>query len=100
MAMMPVPMMPVAMIVMMIVVMTAPVHFGGYLFGIVLNRRGGARARQRQRLGALRRSGQHQQPADGGKPQNSRHVHRYPPLCHASAVPLMQSIVSPRRRSS
>jgi hypothetical protein len=83
----PMAMMPVAMIA----VMTPPPRFGGYLFGIVLNRRGGARARQRQRLGTLRRSGQYQQPANGGKPQNSRHIHRYPPWCHASAGPLIES---------
>jgi hypothetical protein len=73
--MMPMPVMPVP--VMMVVV---PVHLGGHLPGVILNRGGGAGTGQRQGLGAFGGSGQHEQCGDGSKPQNSRHVHMFPPL--------------------
>src|SRR5258705_9615019 len=62
--------------------MAVPAHFGGHLLRTVLDRRGGAGVAQRQRPGSLSRSGQHEQYADGGKPQNLHHVHLSPPLSH------------------
>jgi hypothetical protein len=76
-----VPMMPVVsmmpMMPMKAMMPAAPMHFG-HLAGIILNGRGDAGVAQRQRLSALSWRGQHQQCADGGKPQNSRHAHLYP----------------------
>jgi hypothetical protein len=54
---------------------TAPPHFGGDLFRTVLDRRGGSRIAERQRLGPLRWYGQDKQCADCGESQNFRHVH-------------------------
>ncbi len=81
-------------------VMVMPAHLGGRLPAI-LNRRSGGRAGQRQRLGALDRSGQHQQGADGGKPQNFRHVHVILPWIighHAIALRPIGVTASPRCR--
>jgi len=52
-----------------------PSHLGGCRLGILLDRRGGAGIAERQRLGALGRSGQDEQCANGGKPQNFHHLH-------------------------
>lgn len=68
------PMMVPAMPAMMMV-MPPPTYLGGGRFGILPDRRSGAGIAERQRLGALGRSGQHEQCADGGKPQNFRHLH-------------------------
>jgi hypothetical protein len=65
----PMPTMPAMMVV------PPPSHLGGCRFGILLDRRGGAGIAERQRLGALGRSGQDEQCANGGKPQNFRHLH-------------------------
>jgi hypothetical protein len=52
-----------------------PAHLGGDLLRTFLNRGSGAGIAQRQRLGALGWSGQNEQCANRGKPENSRHVH-------------------------
>ena len=94
---MPMPVMPVPMMAPMMVVV--PAHFGSHLPGVILNRGGGAGTGQRQGLGAFGGSGQHEQCGDGSKPQNSRHVHMFPPLVigqHASVVRLICSIASPQ----
>jgi hypothetical protein len=91
--MMPMPVMPVPVIAPMMMVVV-PVHLGGHLPGVILNRGGGAGTGQRQGLGAFGGSGQHEQCGDGSKPQNSRHVHMFPPLVigqHASVVRLICS---------
>ena len=75
----PMPVMPVPVMAPMIMVV-APVHFGGHLPGVILNRGGGAGTGQRQGLGAFDGSSQHEQCGDGSKPQNSHHVHMFPPL--------------------
>jgi hypothetical protein len=73
----------VMMVVMMAPAVSAvPASFRGRLLRIVLDRRGGAGIAQRHRLGALDRSGQHEQCADCGKAQNSRNVHAYSPWGH------------------
>ena len=93
---MPVSVMPVSVIAPMMMVV-APVHFGGHLPGVILNRGGGAGTGQRQGLGAFGGSDQHEQCGDGSKPQNSHHVHTFPPLVigqHASAVRLIWSTAS------
>src|SRR5882757_3448570 len=56
-----------------------PAHFGGQLAGIVLHCRGSTGSAQRQRLGALGRRSNREKSRDGGKAQNSLHVHKYPP---------------------
>ena len=89
----PMPVMPVPVIAPMMMVVV-PVHLGGHLPGVILNRGGGAGTGQRQGLGAFGGSGQHEQCGDGSKPQNSRHVHMFPPLVigqHASVVRLICS---------
>jgi hypothetical protein len=58
-----------------VVAVPPPSHLGGCRLGILLDRRGGAGIAERQRLGALGRSGQEEQCANGGKPQNFRHLH-------------------------
>jgi hypothetical protein len=63
-------------------VSAVPASFRGRLLRTVLDRRGGAGIAQRHRLGALDRSGQHEQCADCGKAQNSRNVHAYSPWGH------------------
>jgi hypothetical protein len=101
MMMTPMPVMPVPMIAPMVMVVV-PAHFGGHLPGVILNRGGGAGTGQRQGLGAFGGSGQHEQCGDGRKPQNSHHVHMFPPLVigrHASDVRLIWSTASPQRRS-
>jgi hypothetical protein len=55
--------------------MTSPPDFGGVRFGILLHCRSGAGIAERQRLRAFGRSGKNEQCADGGKPQNFRHLH-------------------------
>jgi hypothetical protein len=65
-----------------VAVPAVPAHFGGHLLRTFLNCRGGAGVAQRQRLGTLSRNGQDKKCADGGKPQNLRHVHIHPPLSH------------------
>ena len=42
---------------------------------ILLNGRGGAGIAERQRVSALARSGYNEHGANGGKPQNFRHLH-------------------------
>src|SRR3981081_1915319 len=87
--MMPVPMMPMA-----VTPVAVPAHFGGHLPRSGLARCCGAGTAQRHCLSALGRSGQHEQCADGGKPQCLRYVHVYPPWVighHASAVRLIQT---------
>ena len=69
----PVPVMVPAMPTM--VTVPPPPYFRGRRLGILLDRRGGAGVAERQRLGALGRSGQDEQCANGGKPQNFRHLH-------------------------
>lgn len=54
----------------MVVVMVI-VHLGDHLFRAVLDRQGGARIDQRQRLGSFGRSGQSQKCAECCKTQNS-----------------------------
>ena len=54
-----------------------PTHLGGHLLRTVLDRGGSAGIAQRHRLGALRRSSQDEQCADGSKAQNFRYAHRY-----------------------
>jgi len=73
--------MPTVMVVMM---MAAPVHLGraGNLFCTFLHRRCGAGASKRKRQRALCRSSEGEQSADGGKPQNFRHVHLRSPWVH------------------
>jgi hypothetical protein len=56
------------MMAMMPMMPAAPMHFGGHLPGIILDRCRSARVNQRQRLSALGWRGQHQQCANGGKP--------------------------------
>ena len=77
-----VPMMPTVPVVPVV-----PTHLGG-LLRTVLDRRGGAGIAQRQRLGALGWSGQDEQCADGGKPENFRQLHLFPPFkCHRTSRP-------------
>src|SRR5260370_5541216 len=93
--------MPVSVMAPMMMVV-APVSFGGHLPGVILNRGGGAGTGQRQGLGAFGGSDQHEQCGDGSKPQNSHHVHMFPPFVigqHASVVRLICSTASPQRRS-
>jgi hypothetical protein len=95
-AMTPMPVMPVPVMAPTMMVV-APAHFGGHLPGAILNRGGGAGTGQRQGLGAFGGSSQHEQCGDGSKPQNSRHVHMFPPLVigqHASVVRLIWSTAS------
>jgi hypothetical protein len=64
----------------------APSHFSGIGLGILLHRRGGAGIAERQRLCALGRSGKNEQCADGGKPENFRHLHLWSPWVHVSRI--------------
>jgi len=66
MVMVMVPAMPVVMAVV------SPVHFRGREPGVLLNRSGGAGIAERQRI---RRRGENEQCANGGKPQNFRYLH-------------------------
>src|SRR6266576_1538741 len=76
-----------------------PAHLGGRL-RTFLDRGGGAGIAQRQRMGALGWSGQHEQCADGGKPENSRHVHLYLPSSHRISRQPPAVIWSPPRRDA
>ena len=70
--------MPVTMVMAMMpamppmMVMVPPMHFRGRQPGVFLNRRGGAGIAERQRIGALGWSCEHEQRANGGEPQNFR----------------------------
>ena len=85
MVMAPVVVMPVVMVPMVVMPVMVPVvmviipHFGGQRAGVILHRRGGNGTAQRQGLGAFGRGGNHEQCRDGGKAQNTLHVHVYPP---------------------
>lgn len=46
-----------------------PMHFRGRRLGVFLNRRSGAGIAQRQRIGAIGRSGEREHRANGGEPQ-------------------------------
>src|SRR6267154_1883557 len=74
------PVVPVAMMMAMITtvapMVVVPVHLGGDVLAVILHRRGAAGTGQRQCLGALGRSSQDQQRANGSKPQKSCHAHR------------------------
>jgi hypothetical protein len=62
--------MPAVPPVMMVVVMTVPpMHCRGRQLRVVLNRRSGAGIAQRQRIGAIGRSGERERRANGGEPQ-------------------------------
>jgi hypothetical protein len=65
-AMMMVPAMPAVMAMM------PPMHFRCRQPGVFLNRRGGAGIAERQRIGALGRSYERKQRANGGEPENFR----------------------------
>ena len=62
--------MPAVPPVMMVMVMTVPpIHFRRRQLRVVLHRRGGTGIAQRQRIGAIGRSGKREHRADGGEPQ-------------------------------
>jgi hypothetical protein len=67
-----VPAMPVMMTVIAVV---SPVHFRCRLFGILLDRRGGAGIAERERIGALGRGGKREQGANGRQAQNFHDLH-------------------------
>ena len=52
-----------------------PSRFRRLRFDILLDSRGSAGITQRQRVGALDRRGESEHGANGGKPQNFRHLH-------------------------
>lgn len=52
-----------------------PTHFGRRRLDIFLNGRGRTGIAERQRIGALDRSGENEHGANGGKPQNFRYLH-------------------------
>jgi hypothetical protein len=54
---------------------TVPVHVGGRLLGILLDRGRSAGAGERERLRALGRCGYYEQCANSRKPQNFSHLH-------------------------
>ena len=49
-----------------------PMHFRGRQLRVLLNRRGGAGIAERQRIGALGWSCEHEQRTNGGEPKNLR----------------------------
>ena len=67
-----VPAMPVMMTVPAVV---SPVYFRRRLPGILLNRRGGAGIAERERIGALGRSGEREQGANRRHAQNFHDLH-------------------------
>jgi hypothetical protein len=80
---------------------TMPAHLRDRrLFHAILNRCGHTGIAERQRLGALARSGQNEQGANGCKPENFRHLHIFFSMGpRMSRLRRDESIVSPRRRS-
>ncbi|MEH2618711.1 MULTISPECIES: hypothetical protein [unclassified Bradyrhizobium] len=95
------------MMVMMMVVMPAmppmmvmvpPMHFRGRQPGVLLNRRGGAGIAERQRIGALGRSCERKQRANGGERKNFRdknfELHEWSPWVGVSRL---RRIASPQR---
>ena len=80
-AMMVVPAMPTVMAMM------PPMHFRCRQPGVLLDRRGGAGIAERQRIGALGRSYEREQRANGGEPENFRELHECSPWvgCHVCA---------------
>ncbi|UPJ50027.1 hypothetical protein IVB30_00870 [Bradyrhizobium sp. 200] len=92
-AMMVVPAMPTMMVVV------PPMHFRRRQSGILLNRRGGARIAERQRIGALGRRDERKHRANGGEPKNFRdknfrELHECSPWvgCHVCAESLAATL--------
>lgn len=72
---------PPMMAMPMVMMMAAPMYLccDRILLRAFLHRSGGAGIAQRKRQRALRRRGDREQCADGGKPENFHHVHLRPP---------------------
>src|ERR1700722_3746934 len=90
--------MPVVMPMMVPMVMM-PMDFRGLDLRILLYRRGGAGIDQRQRLGALRRSGQDKQSANCSKSQKSCYVHIYLHWNHRCHAGRAVEGINPRRNA-
>ncbi|MEH2623709.1 hypothetical protein V1292_001764 [Bradyrhizobium sp. AZCC 1719] len=94
-----VPAMPPMMVVVVAVMVMSPMHFRRRQPGILLNRCGGAGIAERQRIGALGRSGKRQQGTNGRKPKNLHYLHIQSPRvvgCTSAPNGLHQLTASPR----
>jgi hypothetical protein len=86
----------------MMVTVTPPTHFRRRRLDVVLDGRGGAGIAQRKRVGALGRRGDSEHCANGGKPQNFRHLHMSSPYLRRSRpqrTALDKQAASPQRGS-
>jgi hypothetical protein len=68
-------MVPAIPVMMTVIAVVSPVYFRRRLLAILLNRRGGARIAERERIGALGRGGQREQGANGRQAQNFHDLH-------------------------
>jgi len=68
-------MMPAIPVMMTVPAVVSPVYFRRRLLAILLNRRGGAGIAERERIGALGRSGEREQGANGRHAQNFHDLH-------------------------
>jgi len=80
-AMMPMMTTVVAVVIAMVAVMP-PMRFGRLRFHILLHRRGGAGIAERQRLGALGRSGQNEQGGNGRKSKDPDREYPHRHFCY------------------